>query len=128
MRVLLDTHAFLWWLAGDPALPANTRQLIGDPGNAVYVSAASAFEITTKFRIGKLPGAAAIAPDVEGSVRAEGFLPLAIGMTHAQRAGGLPGWHRDPFDRILIAQALEEGMALISSEVLFDRYGVPRVW
>ena len=129
MRVLLDTHTFLWWLDADPALPGRAHAVISDGRtNQVFVSAASAWEITTKHRIGKLPGAAAVAADVSGAIRRQGFLPLSVSVHHAQRAGCLPGWHRDPFDRMLIAQTLDEGLVLISNEILFDRYGVPRLW
>ncbi len=128
MRLLLDTHALLWWLAGDTSLPEAARNLIADEANPVYVSAASAWEIATKFRLGKLPQAAAVAADVEGCVRAEGFLPLPVSLRHAQRAGTLPGPHRDPFDRMLIAQALAEDCVLVSNETAFDHYGVIRSW
>ena len=94
----------------------------------ILVSAASAWEIATKFRLGILPSMAPMIADIEGHVRAEGFLPLAVTVRHAQLAGGLPGPHKDPFDRMLIAQALEEGCTLISDEAVFDRYGVPRSW
>ncbi len=128
MRALLDTHAFLWWLDGDPALSSVARTLIASGTSIVFVSAASVWEITTKYRIGKLPKAAAVAADVPRAIAFEGFLPLSISARHAQRSGELPSWHRDPFDRILIAQALEEGLILISNEALFDRYGVTRSW
>lgn len=104
------------------------RAAIGDEGNAVFVSAASAWEIATKVRIGKLPGAAWIAADLKGVLAAQGFSPLAVGFEHAAAAGALGGAHRDPFDRMLIAQAMAEGMALVSNEQRFDVYGVRRVW
>ena len=128
MDTLLDTHTFLWWLDGDPALSRRAWTVIVDRTTKVFVSAASAWEITTKHRIGKLPNAAAVAADVSRAISLQGFLSLPITVNHAQRAGALPGWHRDPFDRILIAQALDDGLVLISNEVLFDRYGVPRLW
>jgi PIN domain nuclease of toxin-antitoxin system len=128
VRLLLDTHALIWWLEGARKLPYRVVQVIADPGNMVLVSAASAWEIATKFRLGRLPSAALIVTDIETHVRAEGFRPLGITVRHAQRAGGLSGPHKDPFDRMLIAQALEEGCTLISNEAVFDRYGVPRSW
>ncbi len=128
MRGLLDTHAFLWWLAGDTSLSGAARDLITDKASTIFVSAASAWEIATKHRLGKLPGAAAIAPDIEGAVRRQGFEALSVTMRHGQRAGALPGHHRDPFDRMLIAQAILEDCALVSNDVLFDRYGVVRLW
>jgi PIN domain nuclease of toxin-antitoxin system len=128
MKALLDTHAFLWWLAGDPALSAAARTMIGDEDSTIFVSAATAWEIATKHRLGKLPGAASIAPDIQGSVQNQGFMPLDVTMRHAQRAGALRGYHRDPFDRMLIAQAIVEDCTLISNEQVFDRYNVPRFW
>lgn len=128
MDLLLDTHAFLWWVAGDEALSFRARAAIGDEGNAVFVSAASAWEIATKVRIGKLPGAAWIAQDLAGVLRAQGFSALGVGFEHGAAAGALGGVHRDPFDRMLIAQAMAEGMALVSNEQRFDVYGVRRVW
>src|SRR5438876_1205178 len=102
MRLLLDTHALLWWLDGDRSLTRRARTAINDADNTIFVSAASAWEITTKFRLGELPGAAAVAADVAGSVASQGFSSLDITLVHAQRAGRLPGAHRDPFDRMLI--------------------------
>ena len=128
MRVLLDTHAFLWWLDGDRRLSRRARQLIGDDNTTVYISAASAWEITTKFRLGKLPGAADVAADVAGCAASQGFLALTISISHAQRAGLLPGEHRDPFDRMLIAQAQAEDISLVSVETLVDDYGIRRIW
>lgn len=128
MHVLLDTHTFLWWLDGDPALSPLAWTIIAGNTTVVFVSAASAWEITTKYHIGKLPKATAVAADVPGAIRRQGFHPLSVSVRHAQRAGELPRWHRDPFDRMLIAQAFEEGLVLISNEALFDRYGVPRSW
>ena len=128
MRLLLDTHAFLWWLDGDRRLSIKARRLIADEANAVLVSAASAWEITTKARLGKLPGAKDVAADVLGCIGNQGFVPLDITVLHAQRAGGLAGDHRDPFDRMLIAQAQLEDVAIISDDAVFDEYGVRRVW
>ena len=128
MRLLLDTHALLWWLAGDEALSAAARAAIADDGNTVYVSAASTWEIATKHRIGKLPGVAAIAGDLEAAIHYHGFRGLPVTLRHGQEAGALPGPHRDPFDRMLIAQAIGEGMVLVSNEHLFDDYAVGRLW
>lgn len=128
MRLLLDTHAFLWWLDGDRRLSRRARTSIGSPGNEVLLSAVSAWEITTKFRLGKLPGAAAVAADVLGCMGAQGFKPLDISIRHAQRAGGMTAIHQDPFDRMLIAQAQIEDLALVSNETLFDDHNVRRLW
>jgi PIN domain nuclease of toxin-antitoxin system len=128
LNLLLDTHAFLWWIAGDIALSAPARSAIGDDGNTIHVSAASAWEIATKFRIGKLPGVAPIAADLAAVLDAQGFIPLPISFLHGQTAGTLPGPLKDPFDRMLIAQAMLDGMVLVSNEQGFGAYGVRLLW
>jgi len=128
VRLLLDTHAFIWWIAGNPSLSATAQAAIDDSTNDVLVSAASAWEIATKHRIGKLPDAAALAADVEAAIADQGFAALPITIRHAQLAGSLPGRHRDPFDRMLIAQAILESATLLSNEAIFDAHGVNRLW
>ncbi len=128
MQVLLDTHTFLWWLDGDRRLSARGRRLIADARAEVFVSAASAWEIAIKAAAGKLPGALDVAADVAGCIGSQGFRPLDITVGHAQRAGGLPPLHRDPFDRMLVAQALVEGLPLLSNDSVFDGYSVRRIW
>ena len=128
MRILLDTHALLWWLAGSDRLSAVAHGAIADDANEILVSAASAWEIATKYRLGRLPGAAAVAEDVTGCLLDQGFQPLAITVADGERAGRLPGPVRDPFDRMLIAQALTLDVAMVSIEEPFDRYGVRRLW
>jgi PIN domain nuclease of toxin-antitoxin system len=128
VRALLDTHAFLWWLDGDRRLSRTARAFVGDDGNVIYVSAATAWEIATKVRLGRLPGAIDVADDVAACLRAQGFTALPITIPHAQKAGALPGPHRDPFDRMLIAQAQAEDVPLVSNERVFDHYGVRRLW
>ena len=129
LRVLLDTHAFLWWLDGDRRLPRSIRELVAEEANVVLVSAASAWEICTKARLGKLPGAADVAAHGTAVVSGQGFAALSITMAHAQRAGELPGPLRDPFDRMLIAQSLIEDVPLVTNERAFDRYGgLSRLW
>ena len=128
MRILIDTHAFMWWLAGDQRLSEAARGVIDNPNNSVLVSAASAWEITTKHRLGKLPGADIVAGDVVAAIQDYCFEPLAITVAHAEHAGRLPGPHRDPFDRMLIAQSMAHDLPLVSNESLFDRYGVRRIW
>jgi PIN domain nuclease of toxin-antitoxin system len=128
LNPLLDTHAFLWWVAGDTALSLSARTAIGDENNAVFVSAASAWEIAAKFRIGKLPGVVAIADDLGAALEAQGFVPLPITFVHGQTAGSLPGPLKDPFDRMLIAQAMLDRMVLVSNEQGFGSYGVRRLW
>ncbi len=128
MRLLLDTHAFFWWLSGSNRLSLPARQAIGDEDNEVMVSAASAWEIATKHRLGKLPDAEALALDIPGAIAGQNFEELPITVEHAVRARALPGPHRDPFDRMLIAQALSGNLVLVSIESLFDSYGVRRLW
>lgn len=129
MRLLLDTHAFLWWVFADPKLSRAARTAISDEAqNSVFVSAASAWEIATKYRIGKLPDARVVAEDVSGAIAAEGFNPIAVSVLHAERAGSLVGHHRDPFDRMLVAQAISEDLVLLSNERAFEAYGVKRLW
>lgn len=128
MRVLIDTHVLLW-AALDPAkLSARSRSLLSSLDTEVVVSAASAWEIATKVRIGKLPGADAFAAEFSSRIKQLGFLALPITIEHAQRAGLLPGAHKDPFDRMLIAQAQAENISLVSNERIFDGYGIRRVW
>ena len=128
MRLLLDTHAFLWWLDGDRRLSSRGRRLIADSTAEVFVSAASAWEISIKAAAGKLPGALDVAADIPGCLESQGFRPLDITIGHAQRAGSLPLRHRDPFDRMLVAQALAEELPLLSNDPAFDAYAVQRVW
>src|SRR5271170_5040344 len=119
MQALLDTHALLWWLSDDPALPKRARNIIAETNNAILVSAASAWEIATKLRLGKLPAAAELVAGFAGQLEMEGFQVLAISADHAIRAGLLPGPHKDPFDRMLIAQAQAENIPIVSNEILF---------
>lgn len=128
MRLLVDTHAFLWWLAGSRRLSQSARQAIEDEANDVLVSAASAWEITTKHRLGKLPEAEEVALDVSGAIAGQSFEELPVSVSDAARAGALPTPLRDPFDRMLIAQALRRDLILVSIEAPFDAYGVRRVW
>ena len=128
MRLLLDTHTLLWWLAGDQALSDAAREAIADPDNEVFVSTASAWEIATKYQLGRLSGAALITADIAGAVASQGFTELPISIRDGQAAGGLPAVHKDPFDRMLIAQAVTAGMVIVSNEALFNAYAVPRLW
>ncbi|HYJ80208.1 MAG TPA: type II toxin-antitoxin system VapC family toxin [Longimicrobiaceae bacterium] len=128
MRLLLDTHTFLWWLAGDRRLPGAARSAILEVGNEVYVSAASAWEVATKVRLGKLATATWLAHNFIGYVATQGFRELPISTEHAQRSGFLPGPHADPFDRMLVAQAQAENLTLVSNEAIFDTLGVLRIW
>jgi PIN domain nuclease of toxin-antitoxin system len=128
MRLLIDTHALLWWLTDDPSLPASARKHLARAGNTVLVSSASAWEIGTKFRIGKLPDAGDLLADFAGYMSRERFESLPISTDHAVRAGLLPGPHKDPFDRMLIAQAQAENVPILSNDAAFDTYSVRRLW
>ena len=128
LRLLLDTHALVWWLAGDPRLSPAARSAIEDEANEVLVSAASAWEVATKHRLGKLAGAGPLAVDFAREVEAQGFVALPISIEYGQVAGELAGEHGDPFDRMLVAQAREEKLALVSLDAVFDAYGVTRIW
>ena len=128
MRLLLDTHAFLWWLAGSERLSEPARGVIADEANDILISAASAWEMATKYRLGKLPGVGDIMLDIADSIAGQGFEELVITVADGGRAGRLPDLHRDPFDRMLIAQALARDIVLVSNETLFDMYGVRRLW
>lgn len=118
----------LWWLADDPALPAAARKVIRARSNTILVSAASAWEIATKFRIGKLPQVADLASHFDTYLAQESFEPLPITSSHAARAGLLPGPHRDPFDRMLMAQSQAENLPVISGDPIFDVYKLRRLW
>jgi PIN domain nuclease of toxin-antitoxin system len=119
VRLLLDTHALLWWLA-DEGLNAPAREAIADPANLVAVSAASAWEISIKKALGKL----AAPDDLEQQVQDGGFEALPISLAHSVAAGLLPRHHDDPFDRMLIAQAIAEGLTIVTRDKRFDDYGV----
>jgi len=128
MRLLLDTHALLWWLADDLALSRAARRLIGHANNDVLVSAVSAWEIATKVRLGKLSGAEDLAGDFAGFLARERFEELTISAEHGIRAGLLTGPHKDPFDRMLVAQSQAENLPIVSNDAVFDAYSVRRLW
>lgn len=119
-RLLLDTHAFLWWLSDDAVLGANARAVIAEGRNEIYVSAASVWEINIKQVLGKLQ-----APDdLEKVVEDENIIRLPISLSHAESAGKLPPLHNDPFDRILVAQAQAEGLVIVTADEHIPKYGV----
>lgn len=128
MRVLLDTHALLWWLVDDPRLPDRLRAVIAEPDNAILVSSASAWEIATKHRLGKLPEATGIASNLEVLLQQAQMETLPITVAHALRAGALEGHHRDPFDRMLIAQGMIEGVPIATRDPAFALYEVELLW
>jgi PIN domain nuclease of toxin-antitoxin system len=128
LRVLLDTHALIWALGDSPRLGDVARETISADNNEILVSAASAMEVTTKHRLGKLDEVAALVSDFAGVLAAADYAILPIELDHAVLAGSLDIAHKDPFDRLLIAQARVEGIALVSNEKLFDAFGVERIW
>lgn len=132
-RLVLDTHTLLWWLADHPKLSEPAREAIADREHTVLVSAASLWEIATKHRLGKLGEADAFLADPIGIIASEGFEPLAITLPHALLSGSLDTPHRDPFDRMLMAQTLIDDLVLVSNEEPFDRVQnegrrVERLW
>lgn len=128
MRLLLDTHALAWWLLDDPHLPLRVRELIANPDNDVFASAVSAFEAATKYRIGKWNDIGPLATSFEATMTSLGYPVLNISATHAGRAGLMAGDHRDPFDRLLAAQAEIEEMALVTNDPAFEMFPVQSVW
>jgi len=128
MRVLLDTHALLWAASPVDLLSDRARRLIRSQRNEIFVSAASAWEIATKYRLGKLPQAQALVDDFVSAIQLAGYIALPITLEHALRAGRFPADHKDPFDRMLAAQAIHEDLALISNDEQLDIFGVRREW
>lgn len=128
MRLLLDTHALLWWLFDDPKLPDSARDRIRNGANNVFVSAASAWEIATKWRLGKLPEAGAVVVQMPALLRTSRFALLPISVEHAILAGSLTSAHRDPFDRMLAAQAQLEALPIVTIDPVFADLGVEVLW
>lgn len=128
MKLLLDTHTFLWFIMGSPNLSAVARALIEDAANEKFVSVASLWEIGIKLSIGKLTLSAPFDVLIPQQLTLNGFELLNIEMGHAAAVAALPFHHRDPFDRLLIAQAAVEHMSLVSVDTMFDAYPVARLW
>lgn len=128
MRVLLDTHALLWWLFDDLQLSNPAREVIKSIDNQVFASSASAWEIATKHRLGKLPEAEEASRNLPELLRAARIDALPITVEHAIAAGSLASPHRDPFDRMLIAQAMIEKMAIVTSDSEFAQFDVKIIW
>ena len=120
MNYLIDTHVLLWWVFDDPKLCNISRQIIKNPNYTIYVSSASAWEIATKYRIGKLPEVKPLLDDYAPLLNQMGFNKLGISTAHALRAGQLAIKHRDPFDRMLMAQAELETMPVITYDKAFQ--------
>lgn len=128
MRLLLDTHALIWWQNGSDRLPPQVRDTLAAPEHTVFFSAVNAFEIALKWRLGKLTMAAELIDRFEVTLAEQGLEELPVRAAHALAAGMLHFSHRDPFDRLLIGQATTENLVLISNEKIFDRTGVKRLW
>lgn len=121
MRLLLDTHILLWWLSDDPALASQVKTTLADPAHDVFVSAATAWEISIKHALGKLQFPVAQTTSI---LAESGFTPLAITVEHATAAGALPPLHHDPFDRMLVAQAQQDGLTIVTADPMIRRYAV----
>ena len=128
LELLLDTHALLWWLAEPDRLSPAAHQAIGDPGNRVHVSAASGWEIATKARLGKLPAASELLDYLPQLLAAQGFEKLPITLLHGLHAGRYPMAHRDPFDRLLAAQAELGGLTLVSLDFALQSFPCNLLW
>ena len=127
MNLLLDTNVLIWWVEDNPRIFSSAGAAIRDPDNLVYVSVASAWEIAIKSALGKLHGSGPASVWIPEAFRRTGFVPLPIALDHALAVEALPRHHNDPFDRILVAQALAEGMHLVTSDAIFEHYSVPMI-
>jgi len=128
MRALIDTHVLLWWLLDDPRLSPRVHALMGDGGNQLLWSAASSWEIAIKVRIGKIRLPVAPRQYIPSKLREQNLISLPIEQSHALQVAELPLYHRDPFDRLLVAQCQVEGLPLLTSDSLLARYDVEVVW
>jgi PIN domain nuclease of toxin-antitoxin system len=128
MRILLDTHAFLWWISDAPQLSQKARQIIGNGENTLFLSAASGWEIAIKTRLGKLKLPADIASFIIEQLSVNAVTPLPIQMKHALRVSSLPDFHRDPFDRMIVAQAQVEDLPVLTADPQLAGYSVKIIW
>jgi PIN domain nuclease of toxin-antitoxin system len=128
VKLLLDTHAFLWWIGDDPRLSSPARASIADPGSEVWFSVASAWELAIKAAIGRIETEAPLSRFLEEQTRQNGFRVLPVLLGHAAGVESLPDHHRDPFDRLLVAQAIAEEMTLVSGDRVLRKYGVRVLW
>jgi len=125
---LLDTHVLLWWLFDDPKLSKNAKSTITSPDSRIFVSSVSGWEISIKYHLGKMPHVGHLVQELPLYIRRERFEILPISLEHAIAAGGIEGKHKDPFDRMLIAQARSEKLILISNDKILKKYKVPLLW
>lgn len=128
MKLLLDSHALLWWLAGHPKLSEKATQAIADANNQAFVSVASLWEMSVKHAAGKLTEYAALGQHADVVVQQQGFILVPIFYSHAHAAANLPMHHRDPFDRLLIGTAQVEAMSLVSKDEIFEKYTMQIIW
>lgn len=128
MRCLLDTHALIWWWLGDPSLSGPARSAMDADTNHLFVSAVSAYEIGNKVRRGQLPALRNPAEDFEHAVAQDGFTLLSVSAGHARHAGLMPGRHRDPFDRLIAAQALAEDLTVVTRDAEIAGFGCKVLW
>ena len=128
MRLLVDTQAFLWWVDGSSKLSRKARVAVADPGNECLFSLASCWEMAIKLSLGKLRLDEPLDTFVPAQLSANRFALLEIGFRHVARVAKLPFRHRDPFDRLLVAQSLEDGLTVVTSDPIFPKYGVKRLW
>ena len=128
MKVLLDTHALLWWVLGNAKLSPTAATVLANPGTTIMVSAVSGHEIATKYRLGKLAVPQRLAEHLDQVIADNGWQSLALSVGHGQLAGRLPGTHKDPFDRMLAAQALIEDVAMVTNDAGIAGFGVKLVW
>jgi PIN domain nuclease of toxin-antitoxin system len=128
MRLLLDTHAFVWWVGSSPRLPARIHATLSARSSDLHVSAATVWEMAIKAKKGKFPAATALLQRLDELLAHLEIRPVAVTHDHGRHAGALSNHHDDPFDRMLAAQAVLEGLALVSADRIFDRYGIERIW
>jgi PIN domain nuclease of toxin-antitoxin system len=128
VRLLLDTHTIFWWMTGDPKLSASASALVQDKANSIYVSIGSAWEFAIKVGLGKWPEAETLIAGFENDIRDEGFIVLPITVPHVRSAGLMVAAHRDPFDRLLAAQAFAEGLTLVTTDAKLASLGAPVIW
>ena len=128
MNILLDTHAFLWFIAGDKRLSSKAREAIESEDNLIHVSVASLWEIAIKCSLGRLTLAGPFDEWIPRLLEHNGFDVLPINLDHLSKTVSLPFEHRDPFDRILVAQCLVDDLTMVSRDSVFESYGVKRIW
>ncbi|MBM3745347.1 MAG: type II toxin-antitoxin system VapC family toxin [Acidobacteria bacterium] len=128
MKALLDTHVFLWWTLDDPRLPKRVRRFVQDPANALVFSVASAWELAIKAQLRKLTLPDRVEQFIQEQLDLNAILPLPVQLEHALQVAELPAHHRDPFDRLLIAQSLVERLPMITGDPFIARYQVETIW